>query len=170
MQKFIRIFGLLIFILSLGACVKEEITTFDQKIFQNWRQQESKYLLFDEDNELDTTLFVKNWSESLDTVSLLEFEKDDSLTQFLGKAFIELQDGLMYDTIIHNRVFWEEKGDNEIVVGNNVFEIYHLEFDRLILREYVFELFMGYPYRIVETYYTPFIEEELIPMDTIDIL
>ncbi len=168
MQKFIRIFGLFLFILSLGACVKEEITTFEENIFKNWRLQEEKIYFYNSEIELDTLIFTGEFAE--DTLITIDFGNDDSVTVFDSYLFIDQNGELRYDTLEFSRFQWEEKGDEELLIGNDIFEIYYLVNDELILRKYTLDSDNNqYPYRIEHRTYSPFTEINLMALDTIEV-
>ncbi len=168
MQKFIRIFGLLFFIFSLGACVKDDIPTFGQKIHNNWQLNTQRSFLFLGDDILDTIL-VDDLDEGI--IHLLEIGTDDSINRFIGTPLIDPADGsIIYDTLDFERVAWERKADNELVLGEDILEVYYLEHSQMVLKQYLNDYDdLMYPFKRIEFEYTPFVEPDPATLDTLDV-
>ena len=165
MQKFIRIFGLLFLIISFGACVKEDIPTFGQKIHQNWQLETELTFLYFPNDSLD---IMEERIYSNDTLFLFDFGKDDSISKFIGTGFLA-PDGIeYYDTLEFERLYWEDKSDNEIKIVDDVYEVFYLEFGELILKQFIYELADPiHPFRIIESRYKPFLGPEPLLEDPI---
>ncbi len=176
MQKFIRIGGLLLFILFVSACVKEDIPSFSQKIHQSWQLEIERTFLFDEDNELDTIL-VKEYES--DTLTLYEFGTDDTISFTEGKPYlmgwtdddIHFFDSVYFDIVSFERVYWETKGDNEIrVAEDDVYEIYYLEFGELIMKQYIHDFDdEEHPFKRKEYSFIPYVAPPNSELDSLGV-
>jgi hypothetical protein len=132
MQKFIRILGLVIFVLSLNACVKEDIPTFREKIIQHWLLEDvTSYYYEDADGALDTLLQM----EMTDT-TLWNIGVNDSISIFQGSLLLQ-NEALVFDTAEFYYGAFIKKSDKAIEVNNEVYEVFYLEFGEMILKQYI---------------------------------